>query len=282
MTPERNEPCPCGSGKKYKKCHGLAAPPQKPDYIALNRAVAYKGAVGRARAEFCQDYAARKQAQIAAIGAKLHDDLAAQGQAISCGRGCAHCCHLFVVASLQECEAIVYYLYEHEEVLQHFLQSFPAWRDCILQNERCFRRINQLHERITLNVATAEESQRFDEECGNYARAYIPCPFLKDKACTIYPVRPYVCAEVVAVTPSDWCNPAHPRNTEVHYFKASFKRADDMPYFAHPKSNQIFSSLPFLVYRLLEEGYDALATVPGLEFIKQDARRDPEVRELLG
>lgn len=22
-TPGRNEPCPCGSGKKYKKCHGL-------------------------------------------------------------------------------------------------------------------------------------------------------------------------------------------------------------------------------------------------------------------
>ena len=22
----RNDPCPCGSGKKYKKCHGLSAP----------------------------------------------------------------------------------------------------------------------------------------------------------------------------------------------------------------------------------------------------------------
>jgi preprotein translocase subunit SecA len=22
----RNDPCPCGSGKKYKKCHGLAGP----------------------------------------------------------------------------------------------------------------------------------------------------------------------------------------------------------------------------------------------------------------
>jgi preprotein translocase subunit SecA len=22
--PGRNEPCPCGSGKKYKKCHGRA------------------------------------------------------------------------------------------------------------------------------------------------------------------------------------------------------------------------------------------------------------------
>jgi SEC-C motif-containing protein len=21
----RNEPCPCGSGKKYKKCHGVSA-----------------------------------------------------------------------------------------------------------------------------------------------------------------------------------------------------------------------------------------------------------------
>jgi preprotein translocase subunit SecA len=21
----RNDPCPCGSGKKYKKCHGIAA-----------------------------------------------------------------------------------------------------------------------------------------------------------------------------------------------------------------------------------------------------------------
>ncbi|MCM0606067.1 MAG: SEC-C domain-containing protein [Xanthomonadaceae bacterium] len=23
----RNEPCPCGSGKKYKRCHGVNAPP---------------------------------------------------------------------------------------------------------------------------------------------------------------------------------------------------------------------------------------------------------------
>ncbi|MDP1995706.1 MAG: SEC-C metal-binding domain-containing protein [Gallionella sp.] len=22
MKPGRNDPCPCGSGKKYKKCHG--------------------------------------------------------------------------------------------------------------------------------------------------------------------------------------------------------------------------------------------------------------------
>jgi preprotein translocase subunit SecA len=26
----RNEPCPCGSGKKYKKCHGGAVAPPRP------------------------------------------------------------------------------------------------------------------------------------------------------------------------------------------------------------------------------------------------------------
>lgn len=27
-SPARNEPCPCGSGKKYKRCHGVAAAPK--------------------------------------------------------------------------------------------------------------------------------------------------------------------------------------------------------------------------------------------------------------
>jgi hypothetical protein len=30
----RNEPCPCGSGKKYKKCHGGIAPPPEPQKSA--------------------------------------------------------------------------------------------------------------------------------------------------------------------------------------------------------------------------------------------------------
>jgi len=25
FKPGRNDPCPCGSGLKYKKCHGIAA-----------------------------------------------------------------------------------------------------------------------------------------------------------------------------------------------------------------------------------------------------------------
>ncbi|WP_418887411.1 SEC-C metal-binding domain-containing protein, partial [Klebsiella pneumoniae] len=25
---DRNAPCPCGSGRKFKKCHGAAVPPE--------------------------------------------------------------------------------------------------------------------------------------------------------------------------------------------------------------------------------------------------------------
>jgi tetratricopeptide (TPR) repeat protein len=30
MPPGRNDPCPCGSGKKYKRCHGLVQPVSAP------------------------------------------------------------------------------------------------------------------------------------------------------------------------------------------------------------------------------------------------------------
>jgi SEC-C motif len=35
---DRNEPCPCGSGKKYKKCHGAAVPPEAAALPAAQRA----------------------------------------------------------------------------------------------------------------------------------------------------------------------------------------------------------------------------------------------------
>ena len=54
-----------------------------------------------------------------------------------------------------------------------------------------------------------------------------------------------------------------------------------MPYFARAKSNNIYSSLPFLVHRIIEEGYSALSEVPGLEGLKEAVFRDPEVKALL-
>src|SRR5262245_54448454 len=47
----RNEPCPCGSGKKFKKCHGKTAtePAREPDPDAIRRKLAEMEALQRQR-----------------------------------------------------------------------------------------------------------------------------------------------------------------------------------------------------------------------------------------
>jgi hypothetical protein len=280
LPPERNDPCPCGSGKKYKKCCG-AEHISPPDYIGVNRAIAYKGAVGRARRGFCEAYTGLKMTWLADIENRVREDLGAQSKTASCGKGCTHCCKLFVVASLQECEAIVYWLYQHEEVLQHFLKSFDTWKERIFRVERYFRTINDLHQKITSGQGTPEDRKRFDAACVAYALADISCPFIREGACSIYEVRPYVCAGVVATTPRDWCGPLHPRHKEAVYYKVSVKSSGDMPYFALPASSDVIASMPSLVFDILHGGYSTLATVPGLSKIKNEALADNEVQAVL-
>jgi Fe-S-cluster containining protein len=274
---ERNALCPCGSGKKFKKCCGSPLIPSSLDCIALNRMVAYKGDMGRRREAFCLAYLALKKVKIAEMEDKLTQKVTSSHRAISCSRGCVCCCNLFVEATLQECEGIVYYLYQHEEALRHFLKAFDGWRASILNIESCYRHLDELGEKITNDLANEEEKRQYREECGAYARAGISCPFLAEGACSIYQVRPYVCAGLIAATPRAWCNPSHPRNTQVQNFNIRLELAMDMPYFAKSKSNYIFSSMPPLVYRILTEGYDALSSVPGLEKLKEAACSDLEM-----
>ena len=280
MTPERNAPCPCGSGKKYKKCCGLNEV-HKPDNISINRAIAYKGAIGRARQGFCESYAGLKKTWIADIENKMRQDLAAQDKTISCASGCSHCCKFFVAASLQECECIVHYLYQHEEVFQHFLRTFEVWKDRVLKNERTFQKINNLHFKISSGKATEDERRLFSEACADYVRAGITCPFIRDGACAIYEVRPYVCAGVVAATPGEWCAHDHPRHTEALTYKMTTKQVSDMPYFVPLKTGQVDASMPLMVYNILRGGYSALGMIPGLEKLRDEALNDGEVRAIL-
>ncbi|MDO8717068.1 MAG: SEC-C metal-binding domain-containing protein [Dehalococcoidales bacterium] len=269
MAHGRNDSCPCDSGKKYKKCCGsMAGQNRMPDYVAVNRAVAYQGVIGRQREAFCIDYTAFKAAKMVEIESALQQEVASTGVKISCSRGCAHCCNQFVVASLQECECITYYLYQHDKVLDHFIHAFDDWRDRILKIERVFRKINDLGEKINLGQATDEDRRLFDEESRVYASQNNPCPFLVDGACSIYEVRPYICANYFSISPSEWCRPFHPSAREAIHMKIGLKLGNDMPYFVMPDGNRIVSSMPFLVYRILEGGYEELSSITGVEGLK--------------
>jgi len=281
LTPERNSHCPCGSGIKYKKCCAVTVC-VKPDRIVDNRLIAYKGHVGLQREKFCVAYTAQKRAGISALEEKLRNDLLANGKVASCAKGCSQCCRLFVSASLQECEVIVYYLYAHQDTLSHFLRSFDVWRNRITNIKRCFESINDLYQTITAGKAASDDRLRFEEECGAYAKANIPCPFLKSDACSIYEVRPYVCAGVVSVSPAEWCAASHPRRKEALYLKTSLETDGRPPYFTLPAASEVISSMPSLVYSILHDGYSFLATVPGLEGLKNRVAADPEVQSALG
>jgi Fe-S-cluster containining protein len=282
MTPERNAACPCGSGKKYKKCCGGPASPARVDPVALNRSIAYLGETGARRLAFCRDYLALKQSVLGVIEQKLEQDTREMGRSISCSKGCAVCCRLyFITASLQECEAIVYYLYQHEEILQLFLKAYPVWKTGMAKIERTFNRICQLSSKTILGRETPEERELFLTESQKYAAARVACPFLQDEACSIHAARPYVCAGVVSVSPAPWCDPADPHHLEMEFVKSQIPVEKEDPYFVRPSSGLLFASMPSLVYDLLQEGYDALACIPGLETMAAAAINDPQVAAAL-
>lgn len=149
----RNEPCPCGSGKKYKRCcgaglHTYVNGEKEIDYFKLNKEIAYKGKVGRMREESCIRYIRHKQAAFKVIKQKIIEQTAAVGETITCHKGCFFCCSQYVGASIQECEAIVYYLYQHENLLADFLQAYPKWREDVRKNESLFKRIGELYNKL--------------------------------------------------------------------------------------------------------------------------------------
>jgi predicted O-linked N-acetylglucosamine transferase (SPINDLY family) len=81
MPPGRNEPCPCGSGKKYKRCHGLspaaATPPVGERYASGASAAASAASV--ASAEALLDAAQRRHEAGDLAGAEsLYRELLAQ------------------------------------------------------------------------------------------------------------------------------------------------------------------------------------------------------------
>jgi len=279
LTPERNAACPCGSGKKYKRCCGSVAVP-RPDYIAINRAVAYRGAVGGMRESFCRAYNDLKTSRFAEISEKVKQETAAAGETLSCASGCAYCCSHFVQASFLESECVVYYLYRHEAALKNFLGAYPRWREGAEDTGAVFKRLNELGWKIAAGRASEEERQAFRESTRAYKNRQIDCPFLAGGACSIYEVRPYVCAGYFSVSPREWCLASHPKNHEAMHLKISLSLGKDVSYFTEIKANPLYA-LPLMVHQVLEGGYGAIAKITGAESLPGMALDDPGMRAAL-
>lgn len=256
-----NRLCVCGSGLAYQICCG--AETNKEDDIQRHQLAAYVGEAGIRRAEFCRTYTLRKQSTLAEITTELRGVAQGAGEDISCHKGCTACCHVYVVASLQECEAIVYYLYQHETVLRHFLTAIKPWRVGINRIRDTFFAISRLQQKRLSHTDTPQDDKEFDAVLIKYAEQKLPCPLLKDDACSIYEVRPYVCAGLASTTPANWCTASHPKHKKAMLLKTNINMDDDQPYFASTDGQVLLTNMPALVYEILCYGWDFLRRVPG-------------------
>jgi hypothetical protein len=281
----RNGPCPCGSGKKYKKCCGSGATSdvvsrQKPDYFAINREIAYIGKLGLQRKAFCIDYIKNKKRNLLLVERSQAKKTMEAGKSITCRKGCHFCCMAYVEASIQECEAIVYFLYENKEALSTFLQNYPKWRKEIKKNGDLFRNMTPCRNVDFKTIKSQDDqiiTQRFEEENKRYYQQNILCPFFHNSLCSIYEVRPYTCTALVSTSPPGWCRPESLNEPDILMVYAP-EIFTDLSFYYGKFKTRILSFMPVTVYEILKNGTFYLSRiVPGLEGLNSEFIADPAV-----
>lgn len=285
MDTGRNDPCPCGSGLKYKKCCGVSGiPVQKVssnvDYFNLNREIAYKGQVGKAREDFCREYIKNKGTALKAIEQDQASRAEAAGQQITCRAGCSNCCTQYILGTLQECEAIVYYLYGHKDALVNFVRNYPAWREEVRTQESIFQAVKNAVDKQILQGTTKANTLEYNDANIRFMMLGLRCPFINSaQACSIHEVRPWNCAKPVVTTPKEWCHPLTNKNNDIPNEIISDKVPEETQYF-RPTTVLNVMLVHVGVWQILTEGYKWLSDIPGLETLSKDAILDPEVQDI--
>ena len=283
MSTGRNDPCPCGSGLKYKKCclHKQTQPeaPKRDlsdfDLVAL---FAYAGRIGRQRKAWCKGFLEWKATIEPILKNTQMREAAAQGKGISCSKGCWYCCTQFIGASLQECEAIVYWLYQHRDICNVFIRQYPEWRARVSKHETLFQGVTQAGNIQSANPHDKGLQKAFLEISGEFGKLDIPCPFLDKKVCSIYPVRPFSCMSLISLSPPEYCKPSV---DEIPFVLAIGSTEPPPAYFYGPSSGMTIGPAAQFVYEILKNGFTYIDTIPRLRGIEAEAYSDPEIATII-
>ncbi len=241
------------------------------DAFLLNKEITYKGAIGKKRRSFCIKYIEKKREILEQIRADQLKTVSKNRETISCQKGCLHCCLAYMQASVQECEAIVYYLYQNEIALSTFLDNYMDWREKLRQNGDTFKECGQLWQNKTNPGASEEAQLALQESESRYREQNIYCPFLLDDLCLIYEVRPFTCAGLVATTPPQWCSPSSPNKAKTYVTWTP--TTIDNSFYYKGISGTVLAFMPLVVYGILKDGYKLLSNIPGLEGLEEAAMK---------
>jgi len=123
--------------------------------------------------------------------------LAEAGTPVTCNAGCTHCCHQLVSLNIFEAEA-----------LTTWIRSLPEARQQHLA-DRFHQTLLKISAAGLIDRIVSEdwfvESTTARQLAVDYLYKRIPCPFLENDACTIYPMRPLICREYMVISPPEHC-----------------------------------------------------------------------------
>jgi Fe-S-cluster containining protein len=164
------------------------------------------------------------------------EDANALGTPVSCRAGCAFCCRHLVPVTAVEARRIRELIEEMPEPQRSAIRARFASARIRLEEEGL---LADLHNPSAWNEATPPP--RTDD----YFHLGIPCPFLEDEACSIYPERPLVCREYMVVSPPERCT--DPRSREVLVVKLPFDTWRALARTANPEPGRPVRWVPLIL-----------------------------------
>ncbi|MDB5171879.1 MAG: hypothetical protein JWN51_652 [Phycisphaerales bacterium] len=130
-------------------------------------------------------------AQLMAVAVKDVEDA---GFKVSCRAGCGACCRQLVPISPIEARELVKVIDRMPEPRRtEMRRRFSVVRQA-LQGAGLLERL--------LDPRHSREGRVLSEQ---YWRLRLPCPFLENESCSIYPDRPIACREYLVVSPAEHC-----------------------------------------------------------------------------
>jgi Fe-S-cluster containining protein len=216
--------------------------------------------ISKRRSDFYANYLVQKQVVFSRLEREVFDQSQRDLETISCHKGCAYCCCVYIEATRKECEAIVCYLYQNEEVLISFLKRYPDWRN----------KTRQLGDLCTETLGLVRTQEQNEEVYRNltdtllfYKLQNIPCPFLIENSCSIHFARPFTCAAHFVTTPPEWCSPLDSRESKI--YKGSFEdKIADVSLYNEQLSDLDITFMPMKVYEIIQKDRADLSKANGL------------------
>jgi len=254
------------------------APPNKPELIGIELEVPE----GKLRAAMALPPKPLRLAELAlstmGISEKLTDVAvkreARQGRAVTCQKGCGACCRQIVPLSPPEAWLIA-------DVANGLPPARRAEALAVFARAGEALSTSGLREQLQQRIETAEQMMGLAVA---YFALGVPCPFLRDESCSIYPYRPSICREYLVTSPPENCGTIDRALIKLGEGPTAPARASVQPVARIPVHVRLSEALARLTGKLLDREPEVIPLTMALEWAaahQDEGRRTWDARMLI-